>query len=190
MRLFIAIELSASVRTALESVQQEIRRKMIKGRFSPGSNLHLTLSFLGETKPELAQGLTPFLQEVANLEKPFSLRFAKQLRYFGVKKPVGVVWLGLHGELKPLRQLQGLVVQAVEKAGLSQEERPYIPHITMARNCVFSPEVLLAQGEIEILTPRPPAFEVTGFSLMISELMEGKRVYRALERFTFPKAGL
>ena len=190
MRLFIAIELPASVRRDLENVQQQMCKKTLKGRFSTVSNMHLTLCFLGETKPEVAQALLPFLQEAASLGKLFSLRFDKQLRYFGAEKPARVVWMGLQKNLKALRELQGLVAQAVEKAGLPLEERPYVPHITLARNCVFSSCVSLTQGEIQLLMPRPPDFEVTGFALMISELVEGKRVYRTLERFAFPKARL
>jgi 2'-5' RNA ligase len=168
-------------------VQQQVRMKTLKGRFSSAGNLHLTLCFLGETKPELTLGLRPFLQEAAALGQSFPLRFARELHYFGTEKPARVVWLGLRGELMPLRLLQNLVAQAVEKAGLPQEERPYIPHVTLARNCVFSDDVPLAQGEIQFSTSRLPEFEVTGFSLMISEQVDGKRIYRALERFVFPE---
>ena len=187
MRLFIAIELPASVRRDLENVQQQMCKKTLKGRFSTVSNMHLTLCFLGETKPERVQELMLFLQEAAALGKAFPLHFARQLRYFGTEKPARVVWIGLHGELKELRKLQLLVARAVEKAGLPLEERPYVPHITLARNCVFSAEVPLAQGKIQLSMPRPPEFEVTGFSLMISEQVDGKRIYRALDRFVFPK---
>ena len=187
MRLFVAIELPEMVRTALGNVQQQVRKQTIKGRFFTESNMHLTLCFLGETKPERVQELMLFLQEAAALGKAFPLHFARQLRYFGTEKPARVVWVGLHGELKPLRKLQLLVARAVEKAGLLLEERPYVPHITLARNCVFSAEVLLTQGKIQLSMPRPPEFEVSGFSLMISEQVDGKRSYRALDRFVFPK---
>ena len=187
MRLFVAIELPEMVRTALGNVQQQVRKQTIKGRFFTESNMHLTLCFLGETKPERVQELMLFLQEAAALGKAFPLHFARQLRYFGTEKPARVVWIGLHGELKELRKLQLLVARAVEKAGLPLEERPYVPHITLARNCVFSAGVPLTQGKIQLSMPRPPEFEVTGFSLMISEQVDGKRIYRALDRFVFPK---
>ena len=190
MRLFIAVELPEPVLAALAKVQRQVRSKTSKGRFAAVGGMHLTLCFLGETAPEMTQRLAPLLQKTAAAGQPCWLRFEEKLRYFGKERPARVVWVGLQEEQNALRQLQGFVAQDVEKAGLPREERAYVPHVTLARNCVFSAGVPLAQGAIQLSAPRLPEFEVTGFSLMISELIDGKRIYRALERFAFPRACL
>ena len=122
MRLFVAIELPEMVRAALGNVQQQVRKQTIKGRFFTESNMHLTLCFLGETKPERVQELMLLLQEAAALGKAFPLHFARQLRYFGTEKPARVVWIGLHGELKPLRKLQLLLLVKLLKKLRSQQK--------------------------------------------------------------------
>ena len=48
MRLFIAINFNDSTLKKLLAVQEELKNKAVKGRFSWPENLHLTLAFLGE----------------------------------------------------------------------------------------------------------------------------------------------
>ena len=49
MRLFYAILLSEEVLDALTDAQERLRAETVGGRLSRRENLHLTLSFLGET---------------------------------------------------------------------------------------------------------------------------------------------
>ncbi len=48
MRLFIAIQLSESMRNAISDVQYLLKRQGVRGNYTPWENLHLTLVFIGE----------------------------------------------------------------------------------------------------------------------------------------------
>ena len=48
MRLFIAINLSDELKTALINAQNAMYDRGVRGSYSPEENLHLTLAFIGE----------------------------------------------------------------------------------------------------------------------------------------------
>ena len=48
MRLFIAICLSEEMRSALISMQDQMRAQRVTARFTEPDSLHLTLAFIGE----------------------------------------------------------------------------------------------------------------------------------------------
>ena len=54
MRLFIAIQLSDSIRNSLTAVQTYLRDHGVRGNYTKIENLHLTLAFIGEySDPDL-----------------------------------------------------------------------------------------------------------------------------------------
>ena len=53
MRLFIAIELSDGLRNGLTQIQASLKRRGVRGNFTPMENLHLTLAFFGYPGPEV-----------------------------------------------------------------------------------------------------------------------------------------
>ncbi|MBO4591965.1 MAG: RNA 2',3'-cyclic phosphodiesterase, partial [Eubacterium sp.] len=48
MRLFICIEFDNKIIGSLKTVQGELKKAGLKGRFTSEENLHLTLAFIGE----------------------------------------------------------------------------------------------------------------------------------------------
>ena len=50
MRLFIAIRFTDEVKKALLGTMHDLKQKGIKGSYTAGDNLHLTLAFIGETR--------------------------------------------------------------------------------------------------------------------------------------------
>jgi 2'-5' RNA ligase len=52
MRLFIAIDFNKEIKKKLVDLQANLKDMAVSGRWKYIDNLHLTLKFLGETKPE------------------------------------------------------------------------------------------------------------------------------------------
>ena len=122
MRLFAAIELDEGMRRAVASVQDELRHRGARGRFSPVENLHLTLAFIGEY-PDAAEALA--CVESVPLT-PFELRL-RGLGAFG-----DLWWLGL-ADSPPLEACARRLRRALAEAGIPFDRKRFSAHITLAR---------------------------------------------------------
>lgn len=124
-RLFFALWPDPATRTALASASRQIG--LDRKRLIPDRNLHLTIEFLGQVDESRIKTL---IETASQVTIPcFSLLIDSS----GWWKPARVAWLApgsVPGELLELyRQLH---LRAIE-LGLTVQERPYRPHITLAR---------------------------------------------------------
>ena len=95
----------------------------------PG-NLHVTLKFLGEVAETRSDAIRAALGEV-RAETPVALKF-HGLGFFPNEKYPRVFWAGI--EASPnLNTLAGDIEGAMEKLGIPKEQRPFSPHLTLAR---------------------------------------------------------
>jgi RNA 2',3'-cyclic 3'-phosphodiesterase len=125
MRLFIAIELPDDVKRELGRLWTDIPG----ARRVPTEQIHLTLSFLGEVKEADIERLTGELSRIQVTE--FWLCFSVTGCFPG-RRRARVMWIGLEPHPR-LKYLAAGVREAVLSCGIPQEERPFSPHITLAR---------------------------------------------------------
>jgi 2'-5' RNA ligase len=136
MRCFIAIPLDDAVNDALETELRKMQNFDL--RIVRRSNRHITIKFLGEINPEMTMELTKVLQNLAEKIRRGILPGMPQitLQGFGffpnARKP-RVFWLGVHDPQKWLKCIFAELEDALCDLGFSHEERPYFPHITLAR---------------------------------------------------------
>ncbi|SDF67014.1 RNA 2',3'-cyclic phosphodiesterase [Sporolituus thermophilus] len=180
MRLFIGIEFPEAILDKLGQTQDYLRRYVSSGRFTAKYNMHLTLQFLGEVPEDKVGDICRRLQQVAKGHSPLRLNLGA-LGCFGQNNPYRVVWLGLGGDLTALSRLQRAIVLGMKELGFIPENRPYKPHITLARDVCFTDGEAYRQALR--LTAGGSGFAVTSFSLISSAVEEKKRVYRALATF-------
>lgn len=100
-------------------------------RLVPEENWHLTLAFLGEV-PESA------LPKVARLvDRSTRDRAAPTVRVAGGgtfgRGPAVTLWAGLAGDVAELTALATGVAQALRRSRLSEDRKPFRPHVTLAR---------------------------------------------------------
>lgn len=168
MRLFVGLQLPARWREAMTGELAALQAGGVRGRFTRPDNLHLTLVFLGELpSPRPVQTVL----EGLSCPPPFPLRGAAPGRFR--KKGGDIWWLGV--ERSPaLLELQAGLEEALRRAGFSLENRPYTPHITLARQ-VKSPPDLLDRARFPAL--EAPVRRITLFS---SQRVEGVLRYLPL----------
>jgi RNA 2',3'-cyclic 3'-phosphodiesterase len=124
MRLFLGLPIPPELAQALTRLTQAI--ELPKGRRTAPENLHLTLVFLGEVAGPTLQ---PIEQELSELHfAPFPLKIAS-LNTF---PRVGVLFAEVE-PTRPLLHLQAKVAASMARCGFVPEDRPYHPHITLAR---------------------------------------------------------
>ena len=97
-------------------------------RWTRPEQWHLTLAFLGEVHDESGGELARRLARVAARAHPLTLSLGSAGR-FGNR----VLWTGVRGDIDALRRLAEAVRAAARRARLPVEDRPYRPHLTLAR---------------------------------------------------------
>lgn len=126
MRLFVGIALAEKVTAQLERACARLRAHGDGLRWSAPESWHVTLQFLGNVGEEQFACLQARLAEVHAAPVPV------RLGALGIFERAG----GLLVKVEPteeLVELQRRVVAATGTCGFVPEERPYQPHITLAR---------------------------------------------------------
>jgi RNA 2',3'-cyclic 3'-phosphodiesterase len=179
MRLFIAIEPPDDLKKALGKLRVDVPG----ARWVPTEQLHLTLAFLGEVDEKTAGELSERLALIHT--PPFNLRFSGTGCFPNRHRP-RVLWVGL-GPQPRLTHLADRVHGTVLACGIPQEERPFSPHITLARLTFPPPREIDAFLDQSNKLKFPP-FPVRGITLFQSCLTPNGAVHIPIR--TFSTAGV
>ncbi len=171
MRLFVAINFDENTKTPLTGVHNRLRA-LGQGSFSAPENLHLTLSFLGETRPERVAGIKHAMEQTTVL--PLSLIFD----HVGCFKRDGgdIWWLGL-ADNPMLVEMQKTLSSHLSAEGFQLERRRFSPHITLARKVI-----LREPPDRRALLGQPFTAPAVAISLMLSAHTGGKLTYTELHQ--------
>lgn len=127
MRLFLGIPLAAAMIGELSAVSARLQAKDDGLRWSAPSSWHVTLQFLGNTEPAQYDCIAARLLDVRFQPVPIGI---ESLGFFD---RAGVFFADVL--LTPeLVSLQQTVTAGTNRCGFAPEERPYHPHITLARS--------------------------------------------------------
>jgi len=193
MRAFVAIALPPNIQRALVSLQQRLARQLRERRldeavrWTAGTNIHLTLRFLGEIDGDQQAQLAALLPAIAARHPAFDLHVGALGCFPNCHRP-SVIWCGLLGASTVLGALQGDVERAAQAIGLPAEEKRFTPHLTIGRTQRNRTSDLAAAGQIiqQAAATSPPAggeaglFPVGEILLMRSELTRAGSVYTPL----------
>ena len=182
LRLFVAIDLPPPVRSALERTIAVLRESGLGPlRWVAPKKVHLTLKFLGDVPPERVPKLGDAVTEAVQGHSPLSLHLAQGGMFPNGRAP-RVVWLGLGGGVEALASLQRDVERALAQLGFPAEERPFRPHLTLARVAVRMPEEQAARLSALLVEADGghETFRVDQLSLMQSTLRPSGAEYRRL----------
>ncbi len=182
MRLFIAIEIPENIRTGFASLLKEFRAIVPQGKWVRAENLHVTLKFLGETEPAKVEALQNVLTAIQSSE-PASLEF-RGLGFFPNDKRPRVFWAGMEASAN-LKSLASDIDQAAHRLGFPLEERPFTPHLTLARFPLpgIPPKLLQAMKE---KSGQPfGSLRTREFHLIESKLKPTGAEYTTVQTFRF-----
>src|SRR6267143_1661215 len=186
MRLFVALELPAAVRGNLAALLKALRAVSPQTRWVRLKNLHVTLKFIGEV-PETELAVIRNALAAARSDQPVTLEF-RGLGFFPNEKSSRVFWAGI--EASPnLKTLAADIERAMEKLGIPREQRPFSPHLTLAR---FEPPGLPEQLHSAVRENEVRDFgtlRTSQFHLIESKLKPSGAEYTTLESFAFAAAG-
>jgi 2'-5' RNA ligase len=194
MRIFIGIDLDSEVRARINRFIEGVQAFAPAARWARPESLHITLKFIGEQTPEQVEAVTERLRRVEG--GAFEISSAGY-GFFPTAKAPRVFWIGIHAGPQ-LAKLAESIDMAVAELGIPREDRPYSPHLTLARggpgrksgspkrqkddgpNTIFATleKRLAAMGKLDFGT-----MTAHEFILYQSQLSPGGSKYTNLHRF-------
>jgi len=130
MRVFAAIPLPKPIAKELERWAITHRANLPFRKWTHPNDYHITLQFLGDTPMERIESLNAALSRIQAEPMSFSLSGAGT---FGAPKAPRVLWAAVSGDMMGLNSLHDAIIEATRTLGYVPEDRPYAPHITIAR---------------------------------------------------------
>ncbi|MBW5446897.1 RNA 2',3'-cyclic phosphodiesterase [Cohnella sp. CFH 77786] len=134
-RIFIGIALSPSVTGRLAPAMNRMSSVLPFRTWTHPDDLHVTLHFLGDTPGDRLSAIRRTLEEAAANTVPFPLALSGP-GTFGPPAAPRILWLGLNEISSPgaLARLHAALAPGLLEAGCRLEDRPFRPHVTLARN--------------------------------------------------------
>lgn len=196
IRAFVAVELDAALRNGIARTQDHLKQSLTKAipavrlQWVRPEAIHLTLKFLGSIEERRVSEIQETLRSALHGQPPFTVEVGGVGVFPDLRAP-RVLWLGLSGQSGPenaslpqqdIRQLAATVDRALGTIGFPPEDRPFRPHLTLARIKERSREVGQALQDLGLLNPGSQVgrLELQTVSLMKSDLKPSGAVYTRL----------
>lgn len=163
-RVFCAIDLAVSVRASLMRPINRLRESVPHAQASWGreDNLHLTLKFLGEIQTTRLSALSNAAARAVADFPPFQITL-EETGVFPKHGTPRVLWIGIKDESGKLAEFHSRLEEACAREGFTKEDKPFHPHLTIAR-------LRKPQGARELaLAHKEQHFEPT--EVIVSELL-------------------
>src|SRR5438105_2300283 len=129
MRIFVALDIDASIRAHITRFIEGVDGFAPDARWVRPESLHVTLKFIGEQPEAKVEEIQRALATIK--AKPVDITF-HGYGFFPTAKSARVFWIGIDAGPE-LAELAKAVDDAVAPMGIPKEARPFSPHLTLAR---------------------------------------------------------
>ena len=134
VRSFIAIEIPEEIKKAISSIQNELKKSLGKVSnisWARPETTHLTLKFLGDVPEEKIRSTEEALRLSARGIKAFNISVTGLGGFPNLEVP-RVLWAGTF-ESAELKNLHAAIEGSLYAIGFEKDEKPFTPHLTLAR---------------------------------------------------------
>ncbi len=183
IRTFVAVELSDEVKAHIAAAIDRLRREQVNNlRLVRPEGVHLTLKFLGDIDADRVPAVAEAMSQVAVRHTPFGLTLGAP-GVFPNANRARVLWIGVDGDLEPLRLLQAGAEDALTAIGFPADRRGFNPHLTIGRmhHRASRPDRSRAATALSSLDlPEDQPIAVNAISLMKSTLLPDGAIYERI----------
>ncbi|MBI3671006.1 MAG: RNA 2',3'-cyclic phosphodiesterase [Acidobacteria bacterium] len=130
MRVFVAIDIAEDVREAIRTLIGKLEKTCRGARWVRVEGMHVTLKFIGETSAERVERIQSELA-AAHSAAPVEMSF-RGVGFFPNDRHPRVFWVGIESTPN-LAELAAEIERRMETLGIQREQRPFRPHLTLAR---------------------------------------------------------
>jgi 2'-5' RNA ligase len=133
-RLFFAVGVSPQISSRLAALQLTLGQGGCGAwlRFAPPEQAHYTLRFLGEEPEERQAAAARAGRATMTLASSFDL-VLQSLGVFPDERRAHTLWIGASQGAEQLVELAAALDANLVKEGFSPQDRPFVPHLTLAR---------------------------------------------------------
>ena len=131
-RVFLAVELSLDLCQKLAALQHQLRNTLPTVNWLRPESIHLTLKFLGYVDAAMVEQLLTAIETIRKSQPPLTLEIQGLGVFPHIRRP-RILWIGCTGDIPALLNLVSRIEDALEPIGFPCEEKPYHPHLTLAR---------------------------------------------------------
>lgn len=182
-RLFVAVPVPEEQKQLLNRWCRERKKEWPFAKWVFAEDYHITLQFLGDCTRGQLESIVSALEAAVVKQAPFTLTI-QGLGTFGRPEQPRILWAGVSGELEKLHQLQQQVTGHMGPIGFPPEDRPYRPHITVARKYQKNDFTTYPIGQMDPWETSRRSWKVREIILFETRLGE-RPMYHALYRFPF-----
>jgi len=183
VRLFLAGGVPDAVKQTLHAQLEPVRAATPQTRWLPPESLHLTLVFLGSVPDGSVPALTRAFAGVCSRHRALSLSLSG-VETFGPSRTPRVLAVTLAGEVEALHALATDARRAAEPMVQLEPERPFRPHLTVARARSPQGDLLLGRCRMALGQSLDGGFVLRDVALVKSDTRATGAVHTALERWT------
>jgi RNA 2',3'-cyclic 3'-phosphodiesterase len=192
MRIFIALDIDDAIRHRIQRFMEGVSGLAPDARWVRPESLHVTLKFIGEKPMGIVEEIKRLLSTIH--AESFEVTF-RGYGFFPTAKAARVFWVGIESGPQ-LRSLAKSVDEATLALGVSKEDHPFAPHLTLARGGGHSGSPRWRKGDtsnknFQVLQDKLAALPTPDFGTMAarefflyqSQLSQGGSRYTKIARF-------
>ncbi len=178
IRLFVAVSVPFEQRETIARAIDPLKENLRGARWIDPENQHVTLKFLGWVPETSRDAISSICTGVAAAHPRTEIALTDIGAFPNERRP-RVLWVGIDDPSHVLEGLARDLDESFEGLGIAREDRPYTPHLTLAR---FKLPVK-GHGELPQLGLDLPAFVVDRIELFRSILSPKGARYESIEEF-------
>lgn len=185
-RLFVGLDLAIPVVERLTLVQDELDRQLrhhANPRYVEPENIHLTLKFIGQADEAMIPVIARQLTRLTRPLFPFEFQTVG-CGAFPTPDSAQIVWAGLDPQgAEIMALLHQSLERDLEEIGITQDNREFRAHVTLARLRSTSP-VDISKFLLELKNVDFGTTYVRELVLFASELGKEGAIYKVVQRFS------
>lgn len=178
MRLFFAFGIPPSENERLRPVVETLAVDLPAARWVDPANRHVTIRFLGQVNEDALKLVSAAGQRAASQSRPGKISIAG-IGAFPKMGRARVLWAGIEDHEATAAQLSQVLDDELAAEGFEREERPYKPHLTLAR---FKTPARVPAHALDLLSGAA-CFSLDTLHLMESHLSSSGARYEVRESF-------
>jgi 2'-5' RNA ligase len=183
VRSFIAVPVSEEIESAVEDLENALKRSGADVKWVRPGNVHITLKFLGGVEKGRLDGVSEALRHAVAGVRAFDALVSGVGTFPSNPRRARVVYMELSVGVAEMKDLAARIEDAMAEIGFDKDKRPFKSHLTIGRVRTGARRLDDLGRSITEAEYKPLKLAVDRVNLVKSELTPSGAIYTVLETF-------